>query len=103
LMILQNSHYKQVTAKIVITNELGYFVLKTRKPRRLTEAFSNSVSILAKWVGLIRQLSGENICFVMCWLWVFPQIQGVDKIAGPFDPRIPGCTDAWGVSYFFAA
>jgi hypothetical protein len=29
---------------------------------------------------LIRQLLGEIIWFVMCWLWSYPQIWGLDKI-----------------------
>jgi hypothetical protein len=31
---------------------------------------------------LIRQLLGEIIWFVMCWLWSYPQIWGLDKIFG---------------------
>ena len=37
-----------------------------------------SVSILLVLVELIRQLSGQNIAFVMCGLWSFPQIWGLD-------------------------
>jgi hypothetical protein len=41
-----------------------------------------SISILANWVYRIRQLSGQKIWFVMCGLWGFQQIWGVDRFSG---------------------
>jgi hypothetical protein len=53
----------------------------TRKPRRFRRGFFISVSIVAVGVELIRQLQRQKKSFVICELWSYPQIWGLDNFS----------------------
>jgi hypothetical protein len=74
--LLQNIHYKRVTGKIVITNELRRNLVGNKKSPGGGPGLSfSSTSILAEWVELIRQLqkTKSRLLCVSC------QIGGLDN------------------------
>jgi hypothetical protein len=53
-----------------------------RKAPEIRGFFFLTVSIIAGWVELIRQVAGGKIVFVLCGLRGFPQFWGLDSFSG---------------------
>jgi len=78
---MQSIPSKAVMCKVFIPNELMKATPERGKPQRLAGAFFHPTSIVAGRAELNRQLRKTKTAFVLCRLWRYSQVWGVDNFS----------------------